>query len=209
MKTKRILFLSLFLSAVFIASAAKPRAKGYYVNSAGDTVKTMMEVSVNFFNKNKVEESGFFWGITIIEKGKEVKLGENDMQAFGFMYLGERYDFRFIKEISMPGVIGHMDQVGLYLRLLVKGDCDLYLTSTLDGTSHDYYFKRSGGDSYLTKNTNSLLSHDKDLIGFFSDCPAVGEKIKAKAFKGDDKYKQIAIFVNANCASAAPAQQEE
>ena len=204
---KQLLFSALMLISLF-ALAEKPRTKGYYVNSAGDTVKTMLEVSVNLFNKSKVEESGFFWGITIIEKGKEVKLTDNEMQAFGFMYLGQRYEFRFIKEVSMQA-IGHMNSQGLFLRLLVKGDCELYLTSTLDGTSHDYYFKRSSGDTYLTKNTGSLLSHDKDLISFFNDCPMVGEKIKTKSFKGDDKYKQIAIFYNANCATEAPANQEE
>lgn len=204
MKTHQIVVGFIFMFCSSLALADNPRVKGYYVSTEGDTVKALLEVVVNIFDKKKVSEPGFLFGITAVDKGKEIKLGENDVQAFGFMYMGQRYDFRFVKEILVPGVIGHMDAGGTFLRLLARGNCDLYFATTVDGRTDEYFFRRGEGDNYLTKNSSSIMSHDKDLVKFFEDCPVLANKIKNKdykEYKDKDKYLQMVKFYNTSCES--------
>jgi hypothetical protein len=197
MITRNAIIVCILLIGSFTALAEKPRVKGYYVTMEGDTVEGLVEVAVNPFNKKKISEPSFFFGITFIDKNKEIKLGEDDVQAFGFVYLREHYDFRFVTEIQVP-LLGHLNAKGTFLHLLVAGNCDLYAASA-DGGSDDYFFKRGQGDNYLLKNTSGILSHDKELARFFKDCPDLASKIKDKYFNGDDKYLRIAKFYNTRC----------
>ncbi len=200
MNKKLTFFLiSVLLLSTFSTKAEKPRAKGYYVTLNGDTVEALVEIVVNLFNKKKVEESGFLFGITHVEKNKEIELGEGDIQAFGFTYLGQRYDFRYVKEIMAPGRIDKVFAKGTFLRLLAKGHCVLYFATSVDGRSDEYFFKRGEDDHYLTKNSTAFVPSDKDLAKFFADCPSLANNIKNKVYKDDDKYIKMVKFYNSSC----------
>ena len=61
-------------------------------------------------------------------------------------------------------------------------------------TSETYVLQKNGGKLFQTR----LFSFKKDLAGFFSDCPALAEKIKDKTYRRSD-VEEIVFEYNQKC----------
>jgi hypothetical protein len=198
-----LLFISL------AAKADKPKVNGYYVDNNQDTIKVLMEIPLEFFNKKIVAINLLQFGFKYFEKGKEFKITDRDALAFGFTFAEEKFIFQLITEISIP-IMGNMHPKGIFARLLEGGSCNLYFVTTVDGRTTEHFFRRGTNDFYLTKDTKSASRENKDLEKYFSDCPALATKIINNEYKGDkEKYYNIAKYYNKLCKSDEPTQAEE
>ncbi len=214
MKKPTLLSLFLLISIAFSGFsvfADKPRAKGYYINSNGETIKNIMvEVPTKLLSKKaEVNQQMDF---TVYVKGKKVELNPSNAKEIGFTYEGEEITFRLL-----PAVLVDVTKVkGDFYKLILDGHCEVYLAWQTygNGFNTEYILYKDENNYYVTTTgiTGRLISAPGrigTLEELFQDCPDLVEKLKTKEFKkADDKYMKAAQYYNASCQSSGGGSGE-
>lgn len=203
----------LLLIAGYGLRADAPRAKGYYIDNESNKYEVTILVATFLGSEKNVNIANHQNGFTYLDKkGKKVSVAPQEAQEFGFTYKDKKYVFRYLPD-QMQGSFLGIKHVGNFHLVLLDGSCQVYQyeiprTNSNGGTSsvtdfilvksrEDVYYSRSGGNKMAVNNLNS-----KSLEEFFSDCPDLVAKIKAKEFKKmDDKWIKMADFYNSTCQS--------
>ncbi len=205
MKKIHILFSLLFILSSN-ALLAKD-IKGIIITKTNDTLHVTFTVSISFFtqepNLQKMQ-----WKVKYLDSTNTKQiLRPADAKEVSFSYEGET-----IRMISLKNNLGlsrsiFTEDSCVFLKLVIDGKLRLYNYYYTQSSGGGYYNSTAGmytgGGSYtaetfiLQKNTSELfqsgsMSFKKDMIKYFSDCPAIVKKLEDKTYR----RKDVELIVN-------------
>lgn len=207
------LVVLVFLLCVFVARADKPKAKGYYIDKAGNKMVGTVEVPTKLLSK-KAETIQLNHFTFFDKRGKKMEMTETEASEFGFTYEGEDIVFRVLPEIIQKSTFVKAH----FYKLLIDGNCSLYQVyiGYNSGFYKQYLLFKNEDHYYMTTDrtpTNELVSAPgrvKSISEFFEDCPELQTKIKNKEFKkGDDQYSLMAQYYNTGCKGSSTEEKDE
>ncbi len=205
--------LFVFLLCAFVTRADKPRAKGYYIDKAGNKMVGTIEVPTKLLSK-KAETMQLNQFTFFDKRGKKLEVTEKEASEFGFTYEGEDIVFRVLPEIIQKSTFVKAN----FYKLLLDGSCSVYQVyiGYSSGYYQQYLLYKDEDHYFMTTEstpTNELISASgrlKSTRELFEDCPDLVAKIKNKEFKkGDDRYFLMAQYYNTSCKGSSAQEKEE
>jgi predicted Zn-ribbon and HTH transcriptional regulator len=171
-----------------------------------DTLAVTFNIPVNFFSQEPIYEKLQYKVKYYDTAGKKIVLKPDQAKEIQFQYEGKT-----VRMLSRNNSTGWANST-LYLKLEIDGNLKLfnyYYTQNSPGMYNSSTGTTTGSYSYgvekymLQKADGELkrpkgLTFKKDMVEYFSDCPALIEKIESKDFRKND-LEFIVNFYNSNC----------
>lgn len=192
----------------FKSEAKKIEGKIFFEN---DTLDVIFNIPIKFFtqepNYEKLQYKVKYYDST----GKIIVIQPDNANEIQFTYNFE--DVRMLSRNNSLGLGNAFSRSrSIFLKLEIEGKLKLfnyYYTQYAAGTYNASSGMMTGGYAYgveryiLQKENGELkrpkgLTFKKDMIEYFSDCPALVEKIESKDFRKND-LEFIVSFYNSNC----------
>lgn len=201
-----LIIIGLILS--FKSEAKKIEGKILFEN---DTISVTFNIPIKFFSQEPNFEKLQYKVKYFDSEGNKIIIRPDQAKEIQFSYV-----FENIRMISRHNSLGlgniFSKSSNIFLRLEADGNLKLfnyYYTQSSPGMYNGATGTMTGGYSYsvegfiLQKGDGELkrpkgLTFKKDMIEYFSDCPALVEKIENKVFRKND-MAAIVTFYNTNC----------
>lgn len=196
------------LIVIVLVSACKLEAKKIEgkILFDNDTIVVTFNIQVDFFtrepNYKKLQYKIKYYDAT----GKKIVLRPGQAKEIQFQHGGKT-----VRMLSRSNSL-RLGNSNIYLKLEIDGTLKLfnyYYTQSSPGMYNSSTGTTTGNYSYgvekyiLQRGDGELkrpkgLTFKKDMVEYFSDCPALIEKIESKAFRKND-LEFIVNFYNSNC----------
>jgi hypothetical protein len=204
----RLLLIFSAVIAISIQTHGKKLAGSIIAN--GQTRDVTFDIKVTVFADEPNFEAIQYKVRYYDENGKKQTLRPEDADEIYFQYYG-----MFVRMISLPNTISHkrmfLKSSKIFLKLEVDGPLRLYrfyYKQTMPGSGgyggggapamtfsvDDAIFQKGNGPLKQPKD----FGWKKDMLEYFSDCPALTKMIESKDLKRGD-IEAIAMFYNRNC----------
>jgi hypothetical protein len=202
--------LLIVIALIFTLKSEAKKIEGKILFES-DTLDVIFNIPIKFFtqepNYEKLQYKVKYYDST----GKIIVIRPDIANEIQFTYNFE--DVRMLSRNNSLGLGNAFSRSrSIFLKLEIDGKLKLfnyYYTQYAAGTYNASAGMMSGGYAYsveryiLQKENGELkrpkgLTFKKDMIDYFSDCPALVEKIESKDFRKND-LEFIVSFYNSNC----------
>ncbi|MEQ8238466.1 MAG: hypothetical protein RIA69_04595 [Cyclobacteriaceae bacterium] len=178
---------------------------------ADDTITVTFNIPIKFFTQEPNYEKLQYKIKYFDSTGKKIVLRPDNAKEIRF-----KYDNENVRMLSRHNSLGLGNifsmSTNIFLKLETDGKLKLfnyYYTQSSPGMHNASTGAMTGGYSYsveryiLQKGDGELkrpksLTFKKDMVEYFSDCPALVEKIESKDFRKND-LEFIVNYYNSNC----------
>ncbi|HPH45467.1 MAG TPA: hypothetical protein PLJ60_01910 [Chryseolinea sp.] len=205
---RKFLFIATLVVISFHAHASVKKVLGTII-SKGQSKDVMFEIKVAFLMLGEPNFERLQYKIKYFdENGKKHNLRPDDADEIRFRYEGEN-----IRMISCPNAPGMENlfsaSTRIFLKLEIEGPLRLYRFYRKQTTAPGYpggYSVTSVTENLIFQKGNGPLKQPralgwkKDMIEYFNDCPALGERIQSKDL-GKKEIEAIVIYYNQKCGT--------
>ena len=202
------ILIAIGLILAFKLEAKKIEGKIFFED---DTIDVIFNMPIKLFTRELNYEQLQYKVKYFDSTGKKITLRPDDAKEIRF-----KYEYENVRMLSRYNSLGlgsiFSMSTNIFLKLEIDGKLKLfnyYYTQQSGGTYNASTGMMTGGYAYsvekyiLQKGDGELkrpkgLTFKKDMIEYFSDCPALVENIERNYFRKDD-LKSIVRFYNSNC----------